>query len=347
MAHVRPRGDERAPGSLRGWSDLVTRLGGLPSPLLETAGLPPDALDDEDALIPARAGMQLLELAADTLACPDFALQLSLYQDVDAFGPLTAAMRNTPTVRGTLDLVSQWLFVHSAAVALSVELGTDHTAIAFDLLLDPLPLARQTTDMCLATCHRVFATVLGSTYRPISVWLPHAPVAPLTRYIQFFAATVHPESKRAQLVVPAWLLDARVPDADDDIRANALAYLRSRYPQPDDTLTERVRHLLFQTLGTPDADYLAVARSLSLHPRTMQRRLNVEGTSFVRIKDEVLRNTARRYLTESSMTISQLAQILGFSEVSAFTRACTRWFGAPPTQVRTHGADRVDWRREL
>ncbi len=330
------------PGSLRGWSELVARLGGEPSALLEAAGLPPDALDDEDALIPARAGMHLLELAADSLACPDFALQLSLYQDVDAFGPLTAAMRNTPTVQSTLDVVSQWLFIHSPAVALSVEAGGDHATIAFDLLLDPLPPSRQTTDMCLATCHRIFATVLGSTYRPVSVWLPHAPVAPLTRYIQFFAATVHPESKRAQLVVPAWLLDARVPDADDDIRANALAYLRSRYPQPNDTLTERVRHLIFRTLGTPDADYIAVARSLSLHPRTMQRRLGAEGTTFARIKDEVLRNTAHRYLTESTMTISQLAQTLGFSEVSAFTRACTRWLGAPPTKVRSHGTDRAE-----
>lgn len=197
-----------------------------------------------------------------------------------------------------------------------------------------MPPARQTADMCLATCHRVFATILGGTYSPVSVWLPHATVAPLTRYIQFFAATVRPERKRDLLVVPAWFLDARVPEADDEIRANALAYLRSRYPQPNDTLTDRVRHLLFQTLGTPDADYLAVARSLSLHPRTMQRRLNVEGTTFVRIKDDVLRNTARRYLTESSMTITQLAQVLGFSEVSAFTRACTRWFDAPPSKLR-------------
>ncbi|GEE00769.1 HTH-type transcriptional regulator VirS [Gordonia spumicola] len=322
------------PGSLRGWTELVTQLGGEPSALLEDAGLPPDALVDEDALISARAAMHLLERAAGDLECPDFALQLSHYQDIDAFGPLTAALRNAPTVRAFWILASQWLFIHSPAVTLSVEEADGSAAILFDLVLDPLPPVRQTIDLVLATCHRLFAIVLGGVYRPVSVWVPHTPSAPLTRYIQFFAATVHPESRRAQIVVPAWFLDARIPDADDDIRANALTYIESRFPLPDATLTERVRHRVFRTLGTEDADYGAVAKSLSLHPRTMQRHLGREGTSFAGIKDDVMRNTAHRYLIESTMPASQLAQTLGFSELSAFTRACTRWFGASPTAVR-------------
>lgn len=322
------------PGSLRGWSDLVARLGGDPRALLRSAGLAEDALADEDFPISAHGAMTLLELSAHALACPDFGLRLSLFQDVDALGPLEAVLRNAATVRATLGLASRWLFVHSPALRLSIEEDGERAAIVFDLLLEPRPPARQTVELGLATCHRMLVTVLGSSYRPLAVSLPHTPLAPLTRYVQFFSATVHPESRDARLVVPRRLLDERVPGADEAIRANALAFLESRFPRPDATTTERVRHLLFRTLGTQDDDYRAVARSLSMHPRTMQRRLRAEATTFERIKDEVLRTTAHRYLTESGISATRLAQVLGLSESSALSRATRRWFGMSPREVR-------------
>ncbi|WP_330455098.1 MULTISPECIES: AraC family transcriptional regulator [unclassified Streptomyces] len=322
------------PGSLRGWPDLVTQLGGDPPALLRSASLAEDALTDEDTPISARGAMALLELSANSLDCPDFGLRLSLFQDVDALGPLTAVLRNASTIRATLDLASEWLFVHSPALRLSIEEDGDRAAIVFDLLLEPHPPARQTVELGLATCHRMFVTVIGSSYRPLAVWLPHTPLAPLTRYVQFFSATVHPEGRDARLVVPRRLLDERVPGADEAIRANALAFLESRFPRLDATITERVRHLLFRTLGTEDDDYRAVARSLSMHPRTLQRRLRAEATTFEQIKDDVLRTTAHRYLTESDISATQLSQVLGLSESSALSRASRRWFGMSPREVR-------------
>ena len=322
------------PGSLRGWSDLVAQLGGDPPALLRAAHLAEDALEDEDSPISARGAMTLLELSANSLGCPDFGLQLSLFQDVDALGPLTAVLRNASTVRATLGLASEWLFVHSPALRLSIEEDGSRAAIVFDLLLEPHSPARQTMELGLATCHRMFATVLWNSYRPLAVWLPHTPLAPLTRYVQFFSATVHPEGRDARLVVPSRLLDERVPGADEAIRANALAFLESRFPRPDATTTERVRHLLFRTLGTADDDYRAVARSLSMHPRTLQRHLRAEATTFERIKDDVLRTTAHRYLTDSGIAATQLSQILGLSESSARSRASRRWFGMSPREVR-------------
>lgn len=322
------------PGSVRGWADLVTQLGGDAPALLRAANLADDALADEDFPISARGAMSLLELSANSLGCPDFGLQLALFQDVDALGPLTAALRNASTVRATLGLASEWLFVHSPALRLSIEEDGDRAAIVFDLLLEPRPPARQTMELGLATCHRMLATVLGSVYRPLVVWLPHMPLAPLTRYVQFFSATVHPEARDARLVVSSRLLDEHVPGADEAIRANALAFLESRFPHPDATTTEQVRYLLFRTLGTADDDYRVVARSLSMHPRTMQRHLRVEATTFDRIKDDVLRTTAHRYLTETGISATQLSRVLGLSESSALTRASRRWFGMSPREVR-------------
>ena len=120
------------PGSLRGWAGLVTQLGGDPIALLGEAGLPHDALTDEDVPISARRAMSLLEISATSTTCPDFGLQLSLFQDLDALGPLMALLPNGTSVRATLELVGQWLFVHSPALGLSITRDGDRAAIVID-----------------------------------------------------------------------------------------------------------------------------------------------------------------------------------------------------------------------
>jgi AraC-like DNA-binding protein len=71
---------------------------------------------------------------------------------------------------------------------------------------------------------------------------------------------------------------------------------------------------------------------LSLAPRTLQRQLHRRGTSFKELLEEVRSEAARRYLSESQLQLSQLAAILGYSELSAFSRVFRRWHGRSPQQ---------------
>jgi len=73
---------------------------------------------------------------------------------------------------------------------------------------------------------------------------------------------------------------------------------------------------------------------LGFHPRTMQRRLDAEGSSFEAIKDAVRREIALQYLRETTIPLAKLANMLAFPEHSALTRSCRRWFGAPPSAIR-------------
>ena len=78
----------------------------------------------------------------------------------------------------------------------------------------------------------------------------------------------------------------------------------------------------------------ATAALLGLNPRTLQRRLASAGASFDEIREDVYRTAAMHYLCETQMPLGQVAAALGYSEQSAFTRACRRWFGATPSTVR-------------
>ncbi|MCZ7140572.1 helix-turn-helix domain-containing protein, partial [Salmonella enterica subsp. enterica] len=78
----------------------------------------------------------------------------------------------------------------------------------------------------------------------------------------------------------------------------------------------------------------AVANLLAIHPRTLQRHLSDEGTSFDQIKTQIICQEAIRYLTETEVSMSHLSSILGFSEQATLVRFCRRHFGRSPLAIR-------------
>lgn len=77
-----------------------------------------------------------------------------------------------------------------------------------------------------------------------------------------------------------------------------------------------------------------IAPKLGLSVSTLQRRLKEEGQSFGEIKEERRRNLAISLLKSSSMTITEIAQRVGYAEPSAFFRAFHRWYGVTPAAIR-------------
>jgi len=80
-----------------------------------------------------------------------------------------------------------------------------------------------------------------------------------------------------------------------------------------------------------------VARRLGMSHRTLARRLSSEGLTFSGILDELKSDLAKRYLKEKHLAISEIAWLLGYREVSAFTHAFKRWTGRTPREVRVQG----------
>lgn len=104
-----------------------------------------------------------------------------------------------------------------------------------------------------------------------------------------------------------------------------------------------VRSVLARLLHEGEPELTVVAECLHLHPRTLQRRLSEGDTSFRAELETVRRQLAETYLRDVRLSIADVAQLLGYSEHSAFTRGFRQWTGASPQSWReTHscGASR-------
>ncbi|MEU4212822.1 AraC family transcriptional regulator [Streptomyces sp. NPDC026206] len=107
------------------------------------------------------------------------------------------------------------------------------------------------------------------------------------------------------------------------------------------TVAEQVRRAFLRSLGEgrparlPEVAQLAAR--LAVSPATLRRRLQEEGTSYQRLKDQVRREAAISGLAEGREPIAQLAARLGFSEDTAFHRAFRRWTGTTPGAYRLGG----------
>lgn len=332
----------RASG-LRGYVALMEGLGADPGPLLRRCRIPLEVLDDEDALFPLRASVHLLELSAAETACPDFGLRLARRQDISVLGPLGIVLQNAPTVRKALDYASRYLFVHSPGLGLSLHeesaIVGGAVEVQVELRLPRLPAQRQTIDLCLGDLHHIARLLAGDRYRLLAVTLPHAPIAPVVAYKRFFGAPVLVEQPRAALHVSRDTLRADLHGVNPALRQITEDYLAKHFRVPGESVSARVRQALRRTLGTPHGNKADIAALLALHPRTLQRRLDDERTSFEAIREELRKDSALHYLRETTIPLGQLAALLGFSEQSALARSCRRWFGLPPSALRREARD--------
>ncbi len=323
--------------SLRGFAALVRDLGGDPATLSARFGIAAADLESEDGLISITAHDRLLDAAAAELNCPDLGLRLADAQDVTILGPLALAIESSSNAAEAVACASQFMFVHSPALSVAVEAdprgAAGVAALTYRKNLLESPYSPQAIELGLGVMHRVFRDLVGIHPGMRSVQVPHRPLSPIARYTGFFGVDVQFGRSPAALRVDRGLLDERFHGANEVIRRHALDYL-ARYTDPSATVTSRVRSALAERLGSTAPTLTGVARLLAVNPRTLQRRLTDEGTSFAAVLDGVRRAAAHRYITTTDMPFTQVSALLGFSEQSALTRATRRWFGVGPRALR-------------
>jgi AraC-like DNA-binding protein len=320
--------------ALSNYPSLVAELGGDPAGLLRAAGIRDQDVGDYDAFIPYTAAIQAIESAAQTTDTPDFGRQLAQRQGIEILGPVGVAARTAATVADALRIFSTYMAAYSPVIAIRVASLADRqrSFIALEFLLDEPTPCPQTMELALGVSLQVFRLLLGANYAALAVHLPHDPLTSIAAYVQYFGCTPYFAERTAGFTVRAADL-ARPLDRDDVAHRAVVDYLSSITPL-DAGIVESVRTIVRQLLPTGAATLEVVAEQFHLHPKTLQRRLADEATTFAALVDQVRKDAADRYLRATGISLSHLASELGYAEQSVLTRSCKRWFGTGPAAYR-------------
>lgn len=329
----------RASG-LKGYLQTMRDLRVDPYELLHQNNLSEELLKNDENLISQHAVINLLEASAAVTNCPDLGLRISIHQDVRVLGLLSIMLQNSISMKEAIKHASNFLFIHGQGFSISINdtssLFSDSFEIIFDTHFKNSPPI-QSIDLCLGAMHQISKWLCGNDYGLKAVSLPYNPSASLSVYKKFFNAPVYENQTLAALHIHNSFLNKMPIGSNPLLRHIVEDYFTRHFKIPNESFSSQVEKYLKLNLGTVKANKTDIASFLAIHPRTLQRRLKEENTSFEVIKDNLRKELALYYIQSTNISFNQLTNLLGFPEQSALSRATKRWFNLTPSQIRSKG----------
>lgn len=321
--------------TLDGYVRLARSLGLDPVRQLADVSLDLADLAVPDKWIPAAACARLLERSAAASGHDDFGVRLAELRRLSTLGPLSVVLREEPDLRSALQLLTRYEHSYNEALHLEMTEASGVATIRIWLeLQEPAP-TRQALELAVAALLGIIRDLLGSTWEPLAVSLPHRPPTRLDTYLRVFGPRVQFGQTFAGLLLYASELDRRNPTSDPLLRPYARSFLESIPTPRTGTLSERVRRMVELLLPLGRCSIQQVARSLGMTDRTLQRHLEAEQQSFSAIVNRTRAALTERYLASERLTLTEISDLLGFAAPSGFSRWFRQQYGVSPSQWRT------------
>jgi AraC-like DNA-binding protein len=325
---------------LTSYPEIARSLGLEPLRLLDACGIDRRCLDDPDIKLPAGALGRLLETSARAAKVEDLGLRLAETRTLSVLGPVGLLLREEPTVREALNSLTRYMRLHNEALYIRLEEHGDEAIISVEIRLDrPMPV-RQGVELSVGVLYRILRSLLGTQWRPRVCFAHDAPRRRDT-HRRFFAGDISFGQDFNGIVCSADDLDRVVPASDPTLAHYARQHLEALLARPNATMADKVRELVWLQLASGRCTADQVAEQLGIDRRTLHRRLAAERLTFSTIVEAVRTEIVSRTLASRERPLAAVAEMLGFSGLSAFSRWFHGRFGTSPSAWRARGAPEV------
>lgn len=304
--------------------------------LMQDAGFDPAWLNDADARIPLDLEERLWNRASELSGDSLFGLRAATEIRPGAFDVLDYAVRTAPDLRTALLRLARYnRLLHDLA---SFELIPQGEAVRIEHRFDgPASPCRHATEFTLASLVVVACQIGAFPVEALAVEFAHAAPVEVEPFRQVFGVFPRFGAPVSCLVLASELLDRPLPAADPTlsriVTTHAEQLLAARAAARE-SIAAQVRRQLAEGMANGPMTLGQLAQDLHLSERSLQRRLDAEGTRFADLLDEVRRELALRYIADQKLALGEVAYLLGFAEPSPFHRAFKRWTGTTPAAVR-------------
>ena len=320
--------------ALSNFAEVARQVGVDPRGLLREAGLDPRILSDPDARVPAAAVVGLLETAAVRSGCQTFGLRMAESRRLADFGAVSLLMAHQPTLRDALDTVIRYRHLMNEALAMRVEDYGELVVLREELVVEGVQPSRQAYELAVGALFRMFSALLGPRWRPYGVKFAHPAPEDLNVHRRLFGAAVEFDSDFSGIICWRADLDRPNPAADPALAQYARQFVEGLGAAGSGSVALEVRKAASLLLPLGRASIGEIAGAVGLNVRTLQRRLEAEGEGFAAVLNGVRRDLAVRYLDNPAYSMTEIARLLGYGQLSSLTRWFIGEFGVPPSRWR-------------
>lgn len=310
---------------------------GIPAEaLLRGTGLKASRLHDARASLSQAQKITVFRNAHRLSSRADVGLRAGARQRLSDFGVYGYALASSPTFGDAVALGVRHVKLAGPVIEKRFRIQGDMAVFEgrdMQPLGELLPLV---TEYWFSSVLRLATCVLEAPLPSRLLRLPYARPAHAGAYERAFGCLVQFDAGALEWHFDAAVLSAPCPNANP-ITAQLCAQMCQRLLRSlpeDSTLEHSIRTACFNSCGDfPALDEMA--RSLGLSGRTLQRRLMAQGRNYQELVDEVRTALASEYLSQTTLSVEEVGQRVGFSEASNFRKAFRKWTGQAPAAYRS------------
>ena len=312
-----------------------------------TLGLPAEALFEGTSL-----DREALETGGD-IAMADFlailengrrlsgneqlGLVIGRHSNIIALGAVGSAAAIAPTLREGLQVMENYTRLHISYIRLELSSSLRGLSVRFHFLQDTGATERFHAETALMMVQHYVETLTGRTLDNARYRLAIPAPAYAGEYSRWLHSPVSFNQQNSAVDLPAEYLDLRSPYYNAEMWEQATRSLAKKIRELEGKKTFPYTQYVIALLRSsepPLPDLGAAAAKLHMSDRTLNRRLQQEGTSFRKIKVEVLGSWARRLLRETDHSVEAIAATLGYQDAANFRRAFRKAENCSPSEFR-------------
>lgn len=304
--------------------------------LMRQAGLTKSMIANPEQMLPARSVVRLLEESARASGCTTIGVRMAEKRQLSDLGMLSLLIVHQPTLREALEVLSEYRHRINSNLTLHLQEHGDTAFLREVFALHPPMVSRQVDDLALGVLYKMCKVMMGEKWAPQCVWLSYEtpPQSERAVYERLFDCPLQFGADFDGIVVDARDLDRRNPRADEALARHARQLVGTIIDPGHRTIVEEVEQSIRLLMPAGRASIGAVADALGTNIRTLQRKLDREGTSFSELLDRVRVQQVSQHFANKRLRLTDVAHLLGYSTLASFSAWCRQRFGETPTRIR-------------
>lgn len=316
--------------------DYLMDRGVDPGPVFEASGLDYTNNQEYDLPLPLESVAALFEQAAEVTKNQSMGLSMGRDFHYESSSLLIVAMLAAPSVGGGLKFLNQYDRYIDSGITTHFRPNGEPVVFSSDLMDMGSPDMAQLNEYLVGFLVQTLLTATRTAVPLIRVTFRHKQPATTDALRDFFKCRLEFDAEHNSIYLPSSFLSQPFLTSNKlmfRVLANAMETYFSMGDKTSGFVGKVCRQIMLED-PIANLDSISVARLMGLSTRTLRRRLSEEGFTFNEAKNLARERRAKYLLVNSRASLTEIAFDLGYSELSAFSRAFRSWVGESPQAYR-------------